>query len=201
MDPLIRIAGPKPGPGPDRLLLCDRDGTIIANHDNDVRHRSDVTLLPGAAEALRTAERSGFAIAIVSNQAVVGRGGISRAGAVAVHGHVLALLAEQQASVDLSLLCPHRPEDGCPCRKPAPGMLHTALTEFASAPIRAALVGDALEDMLAAIRAGVYALHVQTGRGRAQLDLIRDHPETAHVRTFPSIVEAVGHAVDEGCPA
>ena len=33
------------------------------------------------------------------------------------------------------------------------------------------------------------------------LDVIRGHPETVHVRTFPSIVEAVGHLVDEAWPA
>ncbi len=52
-------------------------------------------------------------------------------------------------------LCPHTPEEGCDCRKPAPGMLLDILRHFGVAGDEALFVGDTENDREAARRAGI----------------------------------------------
>src|SRR5687768_14579467 len=110
-------------------LFLDRDGTII----EDVGYPRDparVALLPGAAAALADAQRAGFALVIVSNQSGVARGIITPDEAIAVQARVVELFARDGVRFDGAYFCFHGPEDGCPCRKPAPGMLRSAARDL-----------------------------------------------------------------------
>src|SRR5688572_32980568 len=58
---------------PARLVLLDRDGTLMEEGDylGDPRR---VTLLPGSARGIRDLQRAGFRVVIITNQSAVGRG-------------------------------------------------------------------------------------------------------------------------------
>jgi D-glycero-D-manno-heptose 1,7-bisphosphate phosphatase len=75
--------------------------------------------------------------------------------------------------IDAVFYCPHRPDEGCDCRKPKPGLLHRAASELGIELRESYLVGDALSDMQAALAVGAQPLLVLTGRGRDQLPLLR----------------------------
>src|SRR5215207_5348477 len=90
------------------------------------RREGEWELLPGVAARLRSFgwERAGGPrFAIASNQDQVGYGLLS---AVAAR-ELLRAVARAAAGVDppdaALRFCPHRPEERCGCRKPAPGML------------------------------------------------------------------------------
>ena len=51
-------------------------------------------------------------------------------------------------------ICPHRPDDGCGCRKPAPGMLIRTMQRSEITQEATLFVGDSLEDAQAADQAG-----------------------------------------------
>jgi D-glycero-D-manno-heptose 1,7-bisphosphate phosphatase len=66
-------------------------------------------------------------------------------------------------------MCPHRPDEGCNCRKPKPGMLYQAKRELLLDLKRSFMIGDALSDLAAAKAAGVESRAlVQTGLGSYQ---------------------------------
>jgi histidinol-phosphate phosphatase family protein len=159
----------QPGGDPPPVLFCDRDGTIIANRDDYVREAVHVEPLPGAVDALRRAVAAGFAIIVVSNQSPIGRGILSAKRVVEVHRVLLARLAEAGVTVSGSYLCPHAPEQGCPCRKPRPGMIDEALRGSGFDPARSSMVGDAIEDILAAGRRNRRSAGADWARRRARV--------------------------------
>ena len=83
--------------------------------------------------------------------------------------HVLAVNARVQELVgpfDAIEYCPHGPDDGCACRKPAPGLVLAAAARLGVAPERCAVVGDIGADVEAARAAGARSVLVPNERTR-----------------------------------
>jgi histidinol-phosphate phosphatase family protein len=117
-----------------------------------------VTPVDGAREALDRLRREGVRVALVTNQSGVARGLISAEQVRAVNDRVAELLGP----FDGVYVCPHGPDDGCECRKPAPGLVKQALAEAGVAPARAVMIGDIGSDLAAAGAAGVAGVLVPT---------------------------------------
>jgi D-glycero-D-manno-heptose 1,7-bisphosphate phosphatase len=142
-------------------VLCDRDGTLIA----DVPYNGDparVVPLPGVREALADLRSRGVRLAIVSNQSGVARGLITDADVAAVNSRV----AEVLGPFDAVVWCPHGPADGCDCRKPRPGLLHEAARRLGTAIDRCGVIGDTAADVDAALAAGARPMLVPNARTR-----------------------------------
>jgi histidinol-phosphate phosphatase family protein len=150
---------------PRRWALLDRDGTILVYHEH-LRDPEAVQLIPGAARALRDLRQSGLSIAVVTNQSVIGRGWLDEEGLSRVHRRMLDKLEAEHASVDAILFCPHRPDEGCRCRKPEPGLLAQLAREFPVCPPMSFVVGDDGKDIELGRRVGATTLLVRTGLGR-----------------------------------
>lgn len=145
-------------------LFLDRDGTVIENVPY-LRDPAEISLIPGAKQAIDAFRAAGFAVIIVTNQSGVARGVVSPEEYRAVEAAVVAILGED--SVDASYACPYYPDH--PWRKPAPGMLLAAAADHGLALAGSMMVGDTLADMIAGNAAGVGALvHVQTGHGAGE---------------------------------
>jgi D-glycero-D-manno-heptose 1,7-bisphosphate phosphatase len=80
------------------------------------------------------------------------------------------MLAAEGAVVDAILHCPHRPEDGCGCRKPAPGMALDAAARFGFDPSDAFVVGDHAGDVQMGRAIGATTFLVLTGHGPEEVD-------------------------------
>lgn len=135
-----------------RALLLDRDGTLIV----DVGYPRDparVELLAGAAEALG-ALQTRFALVIISNQSGIGRGLITEAEARAVHDRVVDRFGQRGVAFAGAYYCPHTPDAGCPCRKPAPGLLLDAAGELGLDLAGSIMIGDKPSDVAAGLAAG-----------------------------------------------
>lgn len=145
---------------------------LIENRPAYVRSWGDVAVLPGVPQALHALRSRGFALLVVSNQSVVGRGLMSLEAMQALNRQIEAELLRLGGGVDASYLCPHAPEEGCACRKPQPGLLLQAAQDWQVDLRRSFLVGDALTDLQAARSAGAQPLLVRSGRGAAQERLL-----------------------------
>jgi HAD superfamily hydrolase (TIGR01662 family) len=150
-------------PGVPEAVLLDRDGTLIV----DVPYNGDperVVALPGARAALERLREAGVPTGVVSNQSGVGRGFVSPAGVAAVNARVEELLGP----LGPWAVCPHAPDAGCACRKPAPGLVLEAAGRLGVAPSRCAVVGDIGADVEAARAAGARGVLVPTRATRRE---------------------------------
>lgn len=152
-----------PGPGSVDGILFDRDGTLIA----DVPYNADPDLvrpMPTVVDALDRLRALGIRVGVVTNQSGIGRGRLTAAQVRRVNARVDELIGP----FDVWRVCPHTPEDGCRCRKPAPGMVLSAAAELGVPVDRVAVIGDIGADIAAARSAGARAVLVPTPQTRAE---------------------------------
>ncbi len=147
------------------LILLDRDGVINRDSDAFVKSTDEFIPLPGAYEAIATLCRSGFLIAVCTNQSGVGRGLISEAELAKINRKMVRGVTAAGGVVHGMRYCPHLPEDGCECRKPQPGMVVELMAELGSEPAATTLVGDSIRDLQAGQAAGCRVVLVRTGNG------------------------------------
>jgi D-glycero-D-manno-heptose 1,7-bisphosphate phosphatase len=145
-------------------IFVDRDGVINVNRPDHVRCWDDLTLLPGALDALALLTTAGYQLVIVTNQAVVHRGELGAAELDDIHRRLLATIRRAGGWVDGVMVCPHRPDEHCGCRKPEPGLLFRAVGEYGASLDGALMIGDHATDLEAARRAGCASILVLSGR-------------------------------------
>ncbi|SDS77873.1 haloacid dehalogenase superfamily, subfamily IA, variant 3 with third motif having DD or ED/haloacid dehalogenase superfamily, subfamily IA, variant 1 with third motif having Dx(3-4)D or Dx(3-4)E [Pseudarthrobacter equi] len=146
-----------------RAVLFDRDGTLVV----DVPYNGDPALVrpvPGAREVLDSLRADGIATGVISNQSGIARGLISEDDVASVNARVEELLGP----FDVWEVCPHSDQDNCDCRKPAPGMVHSACRKLGIDESEAALIGDIGADVRAAEAAGATGVLVPTPVTRAE---------------------------------
>ncbi len=136
-----------------RFVFLDRDGTLT--RDLGYTHRiADYALLPGVCEGLAKLALAGFRFAIVTNQSGIARGKFSEADYRAFQAHLCADLARHGTEIAGSFHCPHAPDAGCSCRKPAPGLYYMARDALGCDLAASWAIGDQPRDVEAAVAAG-----------------------------------------------
>ena len=147
-----------------RAIFLDRDGTINT-HDGFITRPDDLHLIPGAAEAIKAINKSGFLAIIVSNQPVIARGDSTFEELRAIHDKLETDLGREGAFVDAIYYCPHHPDKGfqgerpdyktvCHCRKPQPGLLLKAAADWNIDLSQSYMIGDSERDIEAGQKAG-----------------------------------------------
>jgi histidinol-phosphate phosphatase family protein len=157
--------------------FLDRDGVLneavrdpeSGLHESPLRV-ADVRLRPGAAAAAAELADAGYALVCTSNQPAAAKRKVSVRELLAIHERVLALLAEQGARLECSLLCLHHPDGvvgeltrSCACRKPAPGMLLDAASALDLALESSWILGDTDADIAAGRAAGCRTALIEYG--------------------------------------
>lgn len=145
------------GRGLPDLVLFDRDGTLV----HDFPYNGDPDWVRPVSDAKASLDRlraRGVRVGVVSNQSGVARGLITPAQVDAC----MARLEELLGPFDTIRTCPHGPDAGCTCRKPAPGMIEAACGELDIDPARCVVVGDVGADVEAAAAAGAVGILVPT---------------------------------------
>ncbi len=145
-----------------RAVFLDRDGTI-ARYRVYCRSPQEFDLLPGAGNAIRSLNRAGFLVMVMTNQSAISRGMITRQTLEAIHQKMHRELAKYGARVDAVYFCPHHPDDGCACRKPQIGMITQAVQEWNLSLKRSYAVGDRHLDVQTGQAAGATAILVRSG--------------------------------------
>jgi D-glycero-D-manno-heptose 1,7-bisphosphate phosphatase len=147
------------------LIILDRDGVINVDSDAYVKSPDEWIPLPGSLEAIARLKKSGYFVAVATNQSGIARGYYTKETLDAIHAKFFRLLKEYNATIDTLLFCPHVDEDLCLCRKPKPGMITQLLKQFSATPQNTFMVGDSARDLLAGQAAGCRPALVLTGKG------------------------------------
>jgi D-glycero-D-manno-heptose 1,7-bisphosphate phosphatase len=148
-----------------KTVFLDRDGVI--NHESAayVRSVEDWRPIPGSLEAMARLSRAGRTLVVLTNQSGLGRGLYDEEALEAIHARLSRSVADLGGHVRAILHCPHRPEDACRCRKPAPGLIERAERELGVRALGAPLIGDRLSDLQAGLKMGCEPFLVRTGHG------------------------------------
>lgn len=170
--------------------FLDRDGTLVAERGY-LANPDGLELLPGVPGALRALRDAGIPVIVVSNQSGVGRGLFPLARVYEVMARLRRTLREEGVELDAVYFCPHRPEEGCACRKPGTGLLLRAAEDQCVALASSVMVGDKRLDAATGQAAGGFGVLVRTGYGREEEARIGDGEfERAPDRVFNGLPEA-----------
>jgi D-glycero-D-manno-heptose 1,7-bisphosphate phosphatase len=159
----------------DKVVILDRDGTIVI----DRGYLSDPARLefePGAAEGMKWLYSRGYRLVVITNQSGVGRGFFTIERLEAMNERLHVMVEEAGAKLEGIYFCPHAPNDGCACRKPALGLMTRAASELGFDPASAIMIGDKESDIEFGRRAGATTI------------LIAADASAADVRTQPDII-------------
>jgi D-glycero-D-manno-heptose 1,7-bisphosphate phosphatase len=168
-----------------RLVILDRDGVI--NHDSDEFVKTPAEWLPidGSIGAIASLSKAGFTVAIATNQSGIGRKLIEPAALEAMHEKLRALVKEAGGSVERIVYCPHLPDDGCECRKPAPGLFKELSRELGVPLDGVPVVGDSERDLEAARAVNARPILVLTGYGEKTAAALQQRGDS--VETFADL--------------
>jgi D-glycero-D-manno-heptose 1,7-bisphosphate phosphatase len=147
-----------------RFIVFDRDGTIIEEREY-LSRPEQVTLLPGAGAALRELREMGFGLIVITNQSGIGRGFFDQTQLESVHERLRELLKQEGVHLDGLYVCPHKPDDDCPCRKPKLALLQKAAEELRFSLENIIVIGDKAADIEMGYIAGAVTVLVRTGYG------------------------------------
>ena len=144
-----------------KALFLDRDGVI--NVDRGYVYRiEDIEFIDGICELVRTARELGYLLIVATNQAGIGRGLYGELDLWHLTNWMLGRFEQEGCPIAAVYYCPFHPDHGTgkyridsPDRKPNPGMLLRARTDFALDLAACALLGDKMSDIEAANAAGV----------------------------------------------
>lgn len=169
---MTTITGQKSVP----VLYCDIDGTIRYGKDElgrFVNTAEDVQVFPEVPDLLAGYKDMGWRIIGITNQGGIGLGYMSEQTCV----DALAETQRQSGNAfDKIVFCPHKPDEGCECRKPKPGMVFNArewlfYNHGESYPMNLGLfVGDRPEDADCAHNAGLDFIDAAVWRTGEHLD-------------------------------
>ena len=144
----------------NRAVFLDRDGVLSrgilkAGKSYAPKTLADFKLMPYAADSVKTLQDAGFLVIVVTNQPDVGNGLVKSGIVNAMHEKLF-----QKTRINDIFVCTHRPDEGCRCRKPNPGMLLSAAEKHKINLNRSIMVGDRASDMEAAKRVGCQAIFI-----------------------------------------
>lgn len=139
-----------------RALFLDRDGIINKRLVGAyVRTPKEFQLLEDVLPILSAARQLGYRLILITNQQGVGKGLMDLADLDGVHATMQSQLADHHLQLDAIYECTDLDSDNSPRRKPAPGMLLEAITDFGLEPERCWFLGDSITDAQAGRAAGV----------------------------------------------
>lgn len=157
-----------------KAVFLDRDGTIN-EYVGFLREEKDFKLIPGASEAIKKINNSGYLAIVVTNQPVIARGEVTEEELKEIHKKMETLLGLDGAYIDDIYYCPHHPDKGfegevpelkidCNCRKPKTGMLEQAAKDHNIDLSNSIMIGDSTLDIKMAENARMQSILVKTGQ-------------------------------------
>ena len=186
-----------------KAIFLDRDGTIN-KEVGFLSNINDFELLPGVAEAIRRINSSGYLAIVITNQPVIARGEVTVDELDQIHNKMETLLGEHGAYLDAIYYCPHHPDKGfdgevaelkidCDCRKPKPGMLLRAATDFNIDLRNSWMIGDKDKDVMAGKAAGCQTVWIDAPTAQSAAGFAGSPSERHEINTLyaDNLLEAV----------
>jgi len=139
-----------------KALFLDRDG-VINIEKNYLYKKDDFEFIDGIFELCQHYQNLGYLIFIVTNQSGIARGMYNKEDFSKLTSWMLEEFKNNNITITKVYYCPHHPDisGDCDCRKPKPGMILNAASEFHIDLLNSIMIGDKERDIEAALNAGI----------------------------------------------
>ncbi len=136
-----------------KIAFFDRDGTIIEDYpDHQWTDIKEPVFLTDSIETLKSVNKKGYEIIIITNQYLLNEGFISFEQYEDITEKMLNALIHHGVEILDIFYCPHSRTEGCNCIKPQTGMIAEAIKKYPSINIdESFMVGDSIVDVELAI--------------------------------------------------
>ncbi len=145
----------------NKALFLDRDG-VINVYKSYVHKIEDFEFMDGIFDLCRIFQNKGYLLFIITNQAGIGKGYYSEEEFAVLNKWMLDEFQLRGIIIKKIYYCPHHPQAGidlyktdCKYRKPNPGMILKAKSEFDLDLTKSVLIGDRRSDIQAGIVSGI----------------------------------------------
>lgn len=142
-------------------LFLDRDGVINIDYGY-VFTRESFVFVDGIFDICRYFRDMNYLIFIITNQSGIGRGLYSEKQFLDLMEWVKCRFIEKDIVIEKIYFCPHHKDAvikeyrrDCESRKPRPGMINSAVSQFNLNLHKSVLIGDKLSDIDAGCAAGI----------------------------------------------
>ena len=106
-----------------KLIILDRDGVINKNSKSYIKNKNEWNPIEWSIKAISRLTKHGFKILVVTNQSGIGRGLFNKHDLDEIHLKMSSAIRSMDGHIEGIYYCPHKPEDGCNCRKPKTGLI------------------------------------------------------------------------------
>ncbi|MCU5774301.1 bifunctional histidinol-phosphatase/imidazoleglycerol-phosphate dehydratase HisB [Erwiniaceae bacterium BAC15a-03b] len=143
-----------------KTLFIDRDGTIISEPPADfqVDRMDKLAFEPDVIPALLELQKAGYQLVMITNQDGLGTSSFPQADFDGPQNLMMQILTSQGVKFDQILICPHKPEDNCDCRKPKVQMVEAWLGDGVLDKVHSYVIGDRATDIELAENMGIGGL-------------------------------------------
>ena len=151
--------------GKQRAVFLDRDGVInVSPSDGFVRSIEQFVFIPGSREAIADLARHGFRLIVVSNQSGVGQGVYTSQALDEITDTMTRAIRQAGGRLDGVYYCVHQPTAGCRCRKPGPGLIERAVSDWLIDLPHSYIIGDDARDIVLGHTVGCRTVLVLSGK-------------------------------------
>ncbi|MDD4627772.1 MAG: imidazoleglycerol-phosphate dehydratase HisB [Candidatus Peribacteraceae bacterium] len=164
-----------------KIAFLDRDGTLIREPPEmrQVDRLEKLRILPGVREGLRSLQRAGYELVMVSNQDGLGTRSFPRRSFDIPQAALIGKLKNSGIRFREIYICPHFSSDRCGCRKPKTGLVHPLMKDTRINRAGCIMIGDRETDERFARRLGISFVGMRTnGRFPRFASLRRTTEET-----------------------
>ncbi len=148
-----------------KMVFLDRDGVINKNplRSDYIKKPSEFEFLPNSRKAVKMLNNAGFDIAVISNQAGIGKGLFSKNELKKIDERMLKGIKVSKGKINGTYYCIHRPDANCNCRKPKTGLIKKAVGKNKIDFKNSFFVGDTERDVVAGSSSGLKTITVLSG--------------------------------------
>lgn len=170
---------------PHKAVFLDRDGVIneiVWNEDTEQLDsplkREQFRLLPGVLDALKSIQRKGYLIFVVTNQPAAAKGKTSYAELCSINHQFVQTMREYGIEITALEMCPHFEHStpytkefylvqNCDCRKPKAGLIRHITEKYNIDLQNSWMAGDSFTDIVCGQSVGLHTAFI----GKYKCDL------------------------------
>lgn len=145
----------------NNAVFFDRDGVINKERKDYVKTADELEIYENIIECIKKLKDNKFIIIVITNQSAVNRGLTVHKNIQKIHDKLQSYLKNHGTEIDAFYYCPHKPDEGCACRKPKPGLIINASKDWNINLHSSWMIGNNDSDVLAGKAAGCKSIKIE----------------------------------------